>query len=101
VVSGNAGNGHTGKFNTTGPICFVTCDSITSGFQCYDTTSRTIRINGSSVSCGSLPTAAARTPPYNVIDITAGTSGSDQDEIWWWGAYYTGSCNIPAGGLDF
>jgi len=48
-----------------------------------------------------LPTAAAKTPPYNVIDITAGTSGSDQDEIWWWGAYYTGSCNIPAAGLDF
>jgi len=101
VVSGTAGNGHTGKFGTTGAICFVTCDSITGGFQCYATTSRTIRINGSSVSCGSLPTAAAKTPPYNVIDFSAGTSGSDQDEVWWWGNYYTGSCNIPAAGLDF
>ena len=79
----------------------MTCDSITGGFQCYATTSRTIRINGSSVSCGSLPTAAAKTPPYNVIDFSAGTSGSDQDEVWWWGNYYTGSCNIPAAGLDF
>jgi fibronectin type 3 domain-containing protein len=93
--------GHTGKFNTTGAICFVTCDSITGGFQCYATTSRTIRINGSTVSCGSLPTAAAKTPPYNVIDITAGTTGSDQDEIWWWGTYYAGTCAIPAAGLDF
>jgi len=93
--------GHTGKFNTTGAICFVTCDSITDGFQCYATTSRTIKINGSSVSCGSLPTAAAKTPPYTVIDITAGTTGSDQDEIWWWGTYYAGTCTIPVAGLDF
>ena len=91
--------GHTGKFGTTGAICFVTCDSITGGWACYGTDGRTITINGSPVGCASMPIPAAKTLGYNVIDITAGPH--DYAEIWWWGTYYTGTCTIPAAGLDF
>jgi fibronectin type 3 domain-containing protein len=108
VVAGNnppapaTGAGHPGKFLTTGPLCYVSCDTITN-WNCYGSdysSGRTIRINGGPLTCGSTPIPAAKTAGYNVIDISAGTD--TQDEIWWWGTYYTGgTCAIPAGGLDF
>ena len=105
VVSGNspaapASAGHPGKFLTTNPLCYVTCDTITN-WNCYgsDYASRTIRINGSQLACAAGPIPAAKTAGYNVIDISGGTD--TQDEIWWWGTYSTTACAIPAGGLDF
>jgi fibronectin type 3 domain-containing protein len=106
VVSGNnppapATAGHPGKFLITGPLCYVTCDTITN-WNCYGSdygSGRTIRINGSQLSYGGGPIPAPKTTGYNVIDISAGTD--TQDEIWWWGAYSTNSCTIPGSGLDF
>ena len=107
VVSGNnppapaASAGHPGKFLTTGPLCYVTCDTITN-WNCYGSdygSGRTIRINGGQLSCAAGPIPAAKTAGYNVIDISAGTD--TQDEIWWWGTYNTNNCTIPGSGLDF
>jgi fibronectin type 3 domain-containing protein len=106
VVSGNApaspaSAGHPGKFLTTGPVCYVTCDTITN-WSCYGTdysSGRTITINGSQLTCGNGPIPAAKTTGFNVIDISAGTD--TQDEIWWWGTYNDSACVIPNGGLDF
>jgi fibronectin type 3 domain-containing protein len=99
VWSGAAGGGHPGKFNTVGPICYVTCDVISGGWGCYwQYAARTININGSQLSCGTTPVPAAKTPGYTVIDVSAGTV--TQDEIWWWGTYNS-PCSIPSGGLDF
>ena len=93
--------GHPGKFLTTGPLCYVTCDTITN-WNCYGSdygSGRTIRINGSQLSCGGGPIPAPKTTGYNVIDISSGTDA--QDEIWWWGTYNANSCTIPGSGLDF
>jgi hypothetical protein len=106
VVSGNnppapaPGAGHPGQFLTTGPLCYVSCDTITN-WNCYGSdygSGRTIRINGSQLSYGGGPIPAPKTTGYNVIDISAGTD--TQDEIWWWGTY-NNSCTIPGSGLDF
>jgi fibronectin type 3 domain-containing protein len=98
VVSGATANGHTGKFNTTNPICFVTCDVINGGWGCYwQAAARTITINGSQLSCGTTPVPAPKTAGYTVIDLSA---GGTQDEIWWWGTFNS-PCNIPGTGLDF
>jgi len=93
--------GHPGKFLTTGPLCYVTCDTITN-WNCYGSdygSGRTIRINGSQLSYGGGPIPAPKTTGYNVIDISSGTDA--QDEIWWWGTYNANSCTIPGSGLDF
>ena len=62
--------GNTGNFGTTGPFCFVTCDEI-SVWGCSNDDGRTVGVNGTVVSCGSmpLPTADGR---YQ-FEVTAGT----------------------------
>jgi len=106
VVSGNnppspASAGHPGKFLTTSPLCYVTCDRI-DNWNCYTyATPRTFRINGTQLTCAAGPIPPAKTAGYNVIDVSAGTDAQLQDEIWWWGLYNDAACAIPSGGLDF
>jgi hypothetical protein len=97
VVSGMAANGHTALFGTLAGMCFVTCDTI-SGWGCVNTTGRSVTINGAPLTCGALPIPAAKTPGFNVIDVTAGTSTIAS--IYWWGTWSI-TCTIPSGGLDF
>ena len=97
VISGAGASGHTPNFGTFAGMCFVTCDTI-QGWGCSNTAGRSVTINGGPLACGALPIPAAKTPGYNVIDVTAGTL--DYASLYWWGTWST-SCTIPAAGLDF
>ena len=91
----NGGN-NSFTLNTTGPFCFVTCNDLKHGWGCdsFTTTTRSITVNGSAVSCGgALP---ARKPEgYYYFEIGAG--GHTYDGIHWAGTTAT-SCTAPAGG---
>jgi hypothetical protein len=86
-------------FNTTGPVCFVTCDSMEYGWGCssFSEKDRTVKVNGTSVTCaGALP--PKKTPGgYYYFEIGAG--GNTWDALHWSGTMAT-SCPYPAGGFS-
>jgi hypothetical protein len=89
--------GNSGPFNTTGPFCFVTCDSMQNGWGCssFSTSNRTITINGTAISAcsGTLP---AKKNGYYYWAISG--TGNTWDAVWWSGTAAT-SCTPPAGGF--
>jgi fibronectin type 3 domain-containing protein len=106
VVSGTnpspgAGAGQTGPFGTLGGVCFVSCD-VFQGWNCSNTETRTVSINGSPLNCGTLPIPAAKTSGFNVIDVSAAdpNGGHAYASLFWWGTWST-TCTIPGTGLDF
>lgn len=99
------GNGTTGNFGTVGPYCFVTCDTFQNGWGCSNfsattdptvaATKRTLKVNGSPVTCGgTLPAKASG--GYYYFELGAG--GETWDAIWWSGTA-AASCKAPTGGF--
>jgi hypothetical protein len=91
------GNGSTGGFGTTNAFCFVTCDSMQYGWGCdsFTEATRTVTVNGTSVTCGG--TLPAKKSGYYYFAIAAG--GHTWDAIHWSGTAAT-SCPAPAGGFS-
>ncbi len=91
------GNASTGSFGTTNAFCFVTCDSMQYGWGCdsFTEATRTVAVNGTSVTCGG--TLPARKSGYYYFEIAAG--GHTWDAIHWSGTAAT-SCPAPAGGFS-
>jgi hypothetical protein len=68
------------SFNTTGAYCLRTADPI-AGWGCANWEGRTVAVNGTTMSCGSMPLPT----PYNgyyYFDVSAGTQSWAC--IYWW-----------------
>lgn len=77
--------------------CFVTCDSMQYGWGCssFTTADRTIKVNGSTVTCGgALP--PKKPGGYYYFEIAAGLHA--WDEIYWSGTFPP-TCPAPTGGF--
>jgi cellulose 1,4-beta-cellobiosidase len=74
LTSGNSGN-----FNTTGAACYRTTATV-NGWGCYNMDGRTVSVNGSTTTCGTMP-VAKWTDGYSYFGFTAGTYP-------WAGFYY-------------
>jgi fibronectin type 3 domain-containing protein len=99
VWSGNAVSaGHPPAIGNLDGICYVTCDPITN-WGCSNTDGRSITINGGPLACSAGPIPAAKTPGYDVIDVSAGTYAGAQ--VFWGASTWVNNCSIPSGGLDF
>jgi hypothetical protein len=86
-----SGSGTSGNFGTTGAFCFRTPDNIT-GWNCSNFTGRTLKVNGVTATCGTLP-LPAKVNGYYYFDISAG--GVDYSSIYW---YWLGSPPSPDSG---
>jgi hypothetical protein len=75
-----SGSGNSGNFGTTGAFCFRTADNIT-GWGCANLTGRTLKVNGVTVTCGTLP-LPAKVNGYYYFDASAG--GVDYASIDWY-----------------
>jgi histone acetyltransferase len=96
-VSGTNGSGSI-IFNTTGPVCLVTCDDILYGWGCdnFSEANRTVKVNGTTVKCGdALP---AKKSPGNYYYFEFGAGGHTWDAIHWSGKN-NATCPAPAGGF--
>jgi hypothetical protein len=96
-VSGTNGNGSI-VFNTTGPVCFVTCDDIQYGWGCdnFSEANRTVKVNGTSVKCGG--TLPPKKSPGNYYYFQFGAGVNTWDAIHWSGTN-NATCPPPAGGF--
>jgi hypothetical protein len=63
--------GQTGNFETTGAFCFKTTDNI-SGWGCSNFDGRTLKVNGTAITCGTTPLPAKVNGGY-YFDCSAGT----------------------------
>jgi hypothetical protein len=64
-------SGHSGNFNTTGPICLRTSASI-AGWGCSSFDDRTVMINNVAVDCGEVPLPARWEDGYYYFAVSAG-----------------------------
>lgn len=78
----------TGDFGTAGAYCFVTCDNI-AGWGCSNLEGRTVSVNGTVVSCGSMPLTAV--DGRYQFEVTAGDH--TYASIYWWGTSQTCSAH--------
>jgi hypothetical protein len=74
------GSANTGNFGTTGAFCFRTPDNI-AGWGCSNFTGRTLKVNGTTETCGTLP-LPAKVNGYYYFDASAGSF--DYAVINWW-----------------
>jgi hypothetical protein len=75
-----SGSGNSGSFGTTGAFCFKTADSI-AGWNCSNYTGRTLKVNGTTETCGTLP-LPAKVNGYYYFDSSAGSL--DYASIYWY-----------------
>ena len=75
-----SGSGNSGSFGTTGAFCFRTADAI-AGWNCSNFTGRTLKVNGTTETCGALP-LPAKVNGYYYFDSSAG--GVDYASIYWY-----------------
>ena len=75
-----SGSGNSGNFGTTGAYCFRTPDNIT-GWNCSNFSGRTLKVNGTLETCGTLP-LPAKVNGYYYFDSSAG--GVDYASIYWY-----------------
>jgi hypothetical protein len=75
--------GQSGNFETMGAFCFRTPDEI-AGWGCSNFDGRTVRVNGKTTTCGTVP-LPAKVDGYHYFDATAGTY--PWASIHWWGTF--------------
>ena len=76
------GSANSGNFGTTGAYCFRTPDNIT-GWNCSDFTGRTLKVNGTTETCGAMP-LPAKVNGYYYFDSTGGTGAVEYASIYWY-----------------
>lgn len=69
-----------GDFQTTGPLCFRITDEVV-GWGCSNFEGRSIRVNGSTVTCGQVPLPSRIDGSY-YFDISAGEFS--YASFYWW-----------------
>jgi mannan endo-1,4-beta-mannosidase len=64
--------GNTNNFNTTGPVCYRTSQTI-NGWGCFNMDGRTLSVNNTAMTCGQMPLPAKWSDGYTYFAATAGT----------------------------
>ena len=74
------GSGNSGSFETAGAYCFRTADTI-AGWNCSNFDGRTLKVNGVTITCGTMP-LPAKVNSYYYFDASAGSF--DYASIFWY-----------------
>jgi hypothetical protein len=87
----DASCGTSGGFGTVGGICVRTADDIV-GWGCSNTDGRTLKVNGTAVTCAAGSSLPAKLGSFYYFEFTGGTH--DYASFYWWGTYHP----VPPGG---